>query len=201
MTIEPLEPSGTGVEFVTTAPNAARTFHSAKRQQSEGEWTLRPLARSRPGKWSVLEDLFAKLRGDPQAGCVFVSMTGMTELKLLHGRARRRGDAGALRLDLAESAALRQAFEDTFVALAGGDWDAAAGYLLRLDPVVIDEERLVEQVDQRISYLVYRPDGRPFAAEEVRLKLADLVDDRLGRRIGAEDLWALLSASGFAHRD
>jgi len=200
ITVEPFGEDSQGVEFVALDATGRRNFHSVKRQRASGDWTLAALCQTEGGDRSVLSDLTDKLAADPVACARFVSSTGANQLRELAERAKRRTTADEFQTDLASSDALRGAFEQRVLPLAG-DWETAHDWLRRLRVVLIDEDSLTQQVERHIEVLLYRPDGQTWAPLDVRLLLADCVLSNLGTELTEDAVWACLKAKGYAHRN
>jgi len=203
VTVEPFGEDSLGVEFVVRRHDGGHDYHCAKRQRSKGEWSLAELARTNAitGR-SILSDLLAKLAISGKNGCWFISSTGANDFRELTERARRRAAFADFEADLKGEAsdALQRAFDRHLQPLAT-DWESAYSYLRRMEVTLIDEATLRRQVDQHISFLVYRPDGREFAPAEVRVILADFILDQLGTEIRQDSVWKYLAKLGYAKRD
>lgn len=201
--IEPFGEESLGIEFVVRRADGGRVFHSAKRQRAQGEWSLAALARKdkKTGR-SILGDLINKLSKSDRDGCCFVSATGANDLRELTERARQRKSANEFETDLRDEAsdALRQVFEK-YVQPIAGDCEAAYSQLQRMEATLIDEATLRRQVEQHISFLVYRPDSKAFEPSEVRMVLGDFMLDHLGTGIRQELIWEYLAQYGYARRD
>lgn len=200
LTVEPFDPDGLGAEFVAERVDGAREFHSVKRQRAQGEWTLAALAKAGTNGRSILGDLFDKLKCDPSTTCCFISCTGANQLRELAERAKRCSSAIQFQRDLDSNAVLRSAF-DRHVMTAAGDLQVAFDWIRRCRGVLIDEQSLRERIDQQLSSLTYRPDGKPYESSDVRLLLAEFVLDNLGNPLSSERVWGFLKSQGYAHRD
>ncbi|MYK35236.1 MAG: hypothetical protein F4045_09085, partial [Chloroflexi bacterium] len=87
ITFEAIGDEAAGVEFFRTTRSGAREYHSIKRQQPDGNWTISRLAQEiSPGGRSILRDLTRKIETGAEG--VFSSGTSATELEELTERAR-----------------------------------------------------------------------------------------------------------------
>ncbi len=86
LTIEAIGDEAAGVEFVRTNRSGAPEYHSIKRQQGKGNWTLSRLAEEGPTGRSILGDLIAKVDSGGEA--VFSSGTSVSELERLIDQSR-----------------------------------------------------------------------------------------------------------------
>jgi hypothetical protein len=193
--VEPLQ-DGEGIEFALRRIDGADEYHSVKRQRSAGEWTLAALCQRSPVGRSILGDLFDKLRAHPSATCSIVSSTGANQLLELTERAGRRASAAEFQADLNSSDILGPAYERYIVPLAPNEV-TAFNWLQRTRVVLMDEATLTRQTDQRISELLYRPDGVELVASNVRLNLADHVLNFLGTRLDSDGLWSFVKSLGY----
>ena len=203
MTIEPFGDDSLGIEFVVRRSDGGRDFHSAKRQRARGEWSLAALARkdAKTGR-SILTDLIDKIAAADGNGCCFVSSTGANDFRELTERSQQRKSFVEFEADLRSEAsdALRHAFEKHIQPVTG-DWKSAYEHLQRMQVTLIDEATLERQIEQRISFLVYRPDPQAFTPSEVRVLLGDFILDHLGTEIRQETVWEFLAKFGYARRD
>jgi hypothetical protein len=201
LTVEPFGRDALGIEFIVDRHDGRRDFHSVKRQHSK-EWSLAALTRAADNGRSVLADLFGKLSTDDRSACWFVSATGANDLRELAERARGRRTLADFQHEVTHEVAetIRRSFEKHILSVAG-DWQTAHCHLQRLRVVLIDEETLKAQLEQRIALLVYRPDGGSFLPSDIRLLLGEFITERLGTKILREDVWDRLRSHGYGHRD
>ena len=76
-----------GVEFYRTNESGVREYHSIKRQQADGNWTVSRLTQADSNtSRSILGDIIEKVREGAEG--VFTSGTSATEFEELIGRAR-----------------------------------------------------------------------------------------------------------------
>ncbi len=200
LTVELIDHEGRGIEFVVRHLDGTREFHSAKRQRSEGEWSLAVLTRpSGTTGRSILKDLFDKLGASLDNRCCFVSSTGANDLRELAERARALDTADAF-LKALTSKRLRDYFERYLLPLTSNDPTLAHDFLRRTRVTLIDQASLTAKVEQRIAYLVYRLDLPEVFGTEVRELLGGFISDHLGTEIRGEDVWRYLLGFRYAKR-
>ena len=67
LTFEPLGDEAAGIEFFSTKPSRVREYHSIKRQQFRGNWTIRELTHNQGSpQRSILRDLIDKMGQDAE---------------------------------------------------------------------------------------------------------------------------------------
>lgn len=204
ITVEPFDES-VGIEFIVQRSDGGRDFHSAKRQRSEGEWTMAALARKESTGRSILGDLFHKIEGSEKDCCCFVSSTGANDFRELTERAHARQSAADFEADLKSHSSKRLGkLTAEGLISSTGDWEKAYRLLRRTHVVLIDEASLKRQVEQHISFLIYAPNSPgmdPNEPRNVRLLLGDFTLDRLGDRIERDGVWEFLRTNGYFRRD
>ncbi|MFN7766206.1 MAG: hypothetical protein ACK5UC_03260 [Planctomycetaceae bacterium] len=200
--VEPHGAKSIGIEFIVRSLDGTRNFHSSKRQNAKGEWSLEKLTKSlgQSGR-SILGDLFDKLKQDCQALCTFVSSTGANDLREIVERANRRSTVSRFETDLLSSSRLDGQFRKYILKQVAYDKDLAFAFLRRLKVVLIDEGTLRIQVNQKIAHTVYRPDQRPYEDSEVVSLLTSFIIDNIGNDIRKKTIWTFLKSHGFERRD
>ena len=188
LTVEAIGDEAAGVEFFRTDHSGTREYHSIKRQQSQGNWTIRGLTPKEPQERSILGDLLKKIH--PDARGVFSSGTSATELEDLVERARVSGSFEQFQRRLGGNARLSARFRDRVVPICGDDELAAYDGLQRLCVRTTNEPELMRRVEYRIRKTFSMAGGEPLAPRMVRLLIADLVKDKLGEPRTAESLLA-----------
>ena len=80
LVVEAVGDEAAGVEFFRTNPSGTREYHSVKRQQADGNWTISRLTQGKPPSGrSILGDLIQKV----QAGAVGVFSSGTSASDLV----------------------------------------------------------------------------------------------------------------------
>lgn len=201
LTIEPFGDEALGIEFIKETSAGLREFHSVKRQTTGATWTLYELcAREATGR-SILGDLFTKLLASKDNRAVFVSATTANDLNEVCDRARRSDTASTFIAHLDASPHLKQSFDKYIVPLCDGDADKAFTYIKRIEAIGITENELIRHVEQRIRFMLYRPDGGEINPLELRSLLGEFVYARLGQATRAGDVAEFLTQNGYRLRD
>lgn len=201
-----------GVEFHTIAHDGSRTYHSAKRRHSEGEWTLSRLTYSKKNGRSVLEDLLKHLDREQTAQAVFVSGSSATDLDKLCWRATHTDSLTDFRRELEQSPKLDKKAKTPKLcddvkkyllplSVVGRDWHRLYEFLKRLEVVPIGDGRLRGQVDRLLPYLCYHDSDRDWQPQAVRVLLGDFLYGRLGMTTTADESWAFLRTHGYHYRN
>jgi hypothetical protein len=149
--VEEVGAEADGVEFRLLRDDGVNSFHSVKRQRSDGEWSLAKLTTPSATGRSILGDLFTKLREDPSASCVFVSATGANDLREACEVARKCESADAFdRLMQGMSSLGRELKERLVNKNALAEWAEVHGLLRRLRVVLKDPTTLRDDVEERL---------------------------------------------------
>ena len=193
LTVEAVGDEAAGVEFVRTTRSGVREYHSIKRQQARGNWTLSLLTRRGPTGRSILSDLIAKARAGSDA--VFSSGTSATELKELVERAQASESFEEFHRRIADSARLSEQFVKYLVPQCD-DERAAWTALQRLDVRTTDESTLIQVVERRVDSMLRTASGVPIDPRAVRLLIGDVLTDPLGKRYTATSLLDVLGDHG-----
>ena len=196
LTVEAIGDEAAGVEFVRTDDSGTREYHSIKRQQGKGNWTiarLTPTNPKEPEERSILGDILKKVQPDTRG--VFSSGTSATELEELVDRARVSGLFEQFQRRLDGSAQHSANFHGR-VAPMFTDAVEAFEALQRLRVRTMNEPELVKRVEYRIRKTFSLAGGEPLAPRMVRLLISDLVQDKLGEPRTAESLLSELEEYG-----
>ncbi len=193
LTVEAVGDEAAGVEFVRTSPAGVREHHSIKRQQGEGNWTVSRLAHKGPTGRSILGDLFAK--AEVGSDIVFSSGTSATELEELAERARAGDSFEEFKRRLDQNGKLSGRFADDVVPLADGERGAWVA-LRRLQVRTVNEPELRRQVERRVRSMFRMSDGSPVDPQAVRLLIADVLTDSLGKLLTADSVLGAIGEHG-----
>ena len=194
ITFEAIGDEAAGVEFFRTDRLGAREYHSVKRQEPGGNWTIKRLAQEvTPRGRSILRDLIRKTETGAEG--VFSSGTSATELEELTERARASDSFQQFRQRISESGRLSARFHDPIVGICGDD-RAAYAALLRLRVRTKNEPELTKDVERRVRAMFRMNDGEPTNATAVRLLVADFVTQRLGAQLTADSFLSYLRGHG-----
>ena len=193
LTVEAIGDEAAGVEFVRTDQSGTREYHSIKRQQSKGNWTIAKLTPTNPQKSSVLGDLLK--RTEPASKAVFSSGTSATELEELVDRAKVSGSLEQFQRRIDGNARLSAGFRD-YIASMYDDEVTAFEALQRLRVRTTNEPELVKRVEYRIRKTFSMAGGEPLAPRMVWPLIANLVKCKLGVPRTAESLLADLKEQG-----
>ena len=200
ITVEPLGDESQGVEFYVVSNEGQRQFHTAKRQKSEGDWSIADL--SRPHKTtgrSIIGDLFHKSVSDPTTKICFVSSTGANELRELSNQARKASDPSQFRRFLSPS--LTAKMDKSIRPICANDEHHVLTFLQNLEVILQSHQHLVRTIERRIDTLFYRYDGRSLDPGDLRRQLSEYVVEHLGMRIDRDRLRDYLHAIGIGFRD
>ena len=193
LTVEAVGDEAAGVEFFRTTPAGVREYHSIKRQQGDGNWTIAKLTGTGPTGRSILGDLFAKAREGNDA--VFSSGTSATNLEELTDHARASNSFDVFKQRIGQNAKLSAWFGDPVAPLVGGEraaWEA----LRRLRVRTKNESTLRVDVERRARSMFRTADGGPVNPRAVELLMADELTDSLGKRHTAESVLGALAQHG-----
>ena len=193
LVFEPIGEEADGIEFAAAIGPAQVEYHSIKRQQPGGNWTVRLLAATRPNGRSILGDLVRK--AEAGAEVVFGSGTSATQLEELSERARKSDTLDDFLQSAGQNATLLAQFRAHIVPLCG---DEQAGFdsLARLRVRVKNEAELGRDVERRMRWSLRPIDAeRPGSGIEA-LSFWGFALDRLGRTITAPMVWQWLETRG-----
>ena len=183
-----------GVEFYRTSDSGVREYHSIKRQQAEGNWTVSRLTQADSNtSRSILGDIIEKVRGG--ADGVFSSGTSATELEELRSRALASDSFNGFQERIGASARLSAHFRDRIVPICGDD-EAAYAVLRRIQVRIKNEPELTKDVERRLRSTFRMSNGEPTDAASVRLLMADFATQRMGASLDADSFLSYLSVRG-----
>ena len=192
--VEPIGDEGAGIEFVRTDHSRGQEYHSIKRQQGDGNWTISRLTkRQDPTGRSILGDLVRKIQ-EGKVG-VFSSGTSASDLEEVIEYSKASDSIAEFYRRLNQSARRSGGFVECIVPICGDD-QAAYDALKRLRVRTKNEPELTRDVGRRIRSLFQMDNGASVDATAVRLLIGDFVTGRLGQRLTAESVLAELTAHG-----
>ena len=137
LVVEAVGDEAAGVEFFRTNPSGTREYHSVKRQQAGGNWTISRLTQGKPptGR-SILGDLIRKVQEG--AVGVFSSGTSASELEKLRESALPSESHEEFQKRISGNGHLSGRFYESIVPICG---DAEAAYFMlrqkSLEPHVV----------------------------------------------------------------
>ena len=183
-----------GVEFYRTTRSGTREYHSIKRQQSDGNWTVSRLTResSPPGR-SILGNLIRKIQAGAEG--VFSSGTSASELEELTARAQASDSIWNFRQRIDQNGQLAGCFDGAIVRICGSE-EAAYAALRRLRVRTKNEPELTKDVERRVRSTLQTYSGEPVDATAVRLLVADFITRSLGAQLTAESFLEHLANHG-----
>ncbi|MYA49667.1 MAG: ATP-binding protein [Chloroflexi bacterium] len=194
ITFEAIGDEAAGVEFFRTTRSGAREYHSIKRQQPDGNWTISRLAQEiSPGGRSILRDLTRKIETGAEG--VFSSGTSATELEELTERARASDSIQEFRQRISGSGQLSGRFYGPIVDICGDD-TAAYVALRRLRVRTKNEPELTKDVERRVRAMFRMSNGDPTDPTAVRLLVADFVTQKLGAQLTVDSFLSHLRGHG-----
>lgn len=199
ISVEPLDRE-LGVEFILHLPDGGKVYYSLKRQNAQFVWSLRQLTAANEKGRSILGDLIAKVTANPTHRAAFISATTANELVALREAAELAADASNFEQRLLKQPRLHRAARACLLPLLN-DFAGLWNCLRRMRVEGVTEPELIRRVEQRIRFTLYRPDGAPVDAEEVRLALGDAVLRWLGTRVTAKEVREFLAARGWREQD
>ena len=191
--VEAVGDEAAGVEFFRTNPSGTREYHSVKRQQAGGNWTISRLTQGKPptGR-SILGDLIRKIREG--AVGVFSSGTSASELEKLRESALPSESHEEFQKRISGNGHLSGRFYESIVPICG-DAEAAYFMLRHLRVRTKNETELTIDVERRIRSMFRVRTGEPIDATAVRLLMTDFASQKLGARLTAHSFLSYLFAS------
>ena len=207
LTVEAIGDEAAGVEFFRTDHRGVREYHSIKRQQSDGNWTLSRLTWEGSTRRSILGDLFRKIREGHDG--VFTSGTSASVLEELVGRAKDSSSfsqfserLGVMPIDSAQAApittgagGLSEQFRK-LVRLCDGAPEEAYEALRHLCVRTKNESVLRKDVERRVRLMFRMADSGVLDPTAVHLLIADFSSHNLGSRLTAESCLSYLDKRG-----
>ena len=190
LVVEAVGDEAAGVEFFRSTPSGTREYHSVKRQQTDGNWTVSRLTQGKPPSGrSILGDLIRKV--EEGAVGVFSSGTSAYELvKLLESAMPSESHEEFLER-IRENAQQSGCFYKSIVPICG-DAEAAYFALRHLRVRTKLESDLVKDIERRIRSMFRTQTGAPPDTKAVRLLVADFATDNLGARLTADSFLSYL---------
>ena len=194
LVVEAVGDEAAGVEFFRSTPSGTREYHSVKRQQTDGNWTVSRLTQGKPPSGrSILGDLIRKV--EEGAVGVFSSGTSASELvKLLESAMASESHEEFLER-IRENAQQSGCFYKSIVPICG-DAEAAYFALRHLRVRTKLESDLVKDIERRIRSMFRTQTGAPPDTKVVRLLMADFATDNLGARLTADSFLSELCSHG-----
>lgn len=193
LTFEPVGEEAAGVEFFRTNRSGNREYHSIKRQQADGNWTISRLTqRTGPSARSILGDLIKKIEMGAEG--TFSSGTSATELEELTERARASRTLDEFQQRISGSGQLSGRFASSIVPNCADEGTALAA-LRHLRVRTKNEPELAKDVERRVRSMFRLRTGEPIDATSVRLLIADFVYQRLGTELTANSFLTYLEDS------
>ena len=193
--VEAVGDEAAGVEFFRTNPSGTREYHSVKRQQAGGNWTISRLTQGKPptGR-SILGDLIRKIQEG--AVGVFSSGTSASELEKLRESALPSESHEEFQKRISGNGHLSGRFYESIVPICG---DAEAAYFLlrHLRVRTKNETELTIDVERRIRSMFRVRTEEPIDATAVRLLMTDFASQKLGARLTAHSFLSYLFAHGY----
>ena len=194
LVVEAIGDEAAGVEFFGTTTSGTREYHSIKRQQADGNWTISRLAQGKPPSGrSILGDLVQKVQEG--AVGVFSSGTSASELVKLLENARPSESHEEFQARIGGNAHLSGCFYKSIVPLCG-DVEAAYFALRHLRVRTKLETDLTKDIERRIRSMFRMQTGAPPDTTAVRLLMGDFATSKLGTRLTADSFLSHLSGHG-----
>ena len=194
LVVEAVGDEAAGVEFFGTNPSGVREYHSIKRQQSRGNWTVSSLTEGEVSTGrSVLGDLVRKIQKGAEG--VFSSGTSADELRELCERALASESVEDFQERLMGSGRLSGRFFNNIVSICG-DGNAAYYSLRHLRVRTKLESDLTTDIGRRIRSMFRMQTGAPPDTTAVRLLMGDFATSKLGTRLTADSFLSHLCDHG-----
>ena len=183
-----------GVEFYRTQESGIREYHSIKRQQGGGNWTINSLTRREGASGrTILGDLVQKIQQGAEA--VFSSGTSAKDLDELIEGARADSSLEDFENRIRRSARLSGAFQDKLAPVCGSA-EAAYDALRHLEVRTKNESTLRKDVERRVRSTFRMGSGEPVNVRATQLLMADFAVDNLGVRLNADSFLSFLTDQG-----
>ena len=191
LVVEAVGDEAAGVEFFGTNLSGIREYHSVKRQQAGGNWTVSRLTQGKPptGR-SILGDLIQKIQEG--AVGVFSSGTSATELESLRESALPSESHEGFQKRISGNGHLSGRFYESIVPICG-DVEAAYSVLRHLRVRTKNEPELTKDVERRVRSMFRTRTGEPIDATAVRLLMAYFANQKLGVSLTSHSLLSYLS--------
>ena len=193
--VEPRGDEDAGIDlYVTRAPNV-HEYHSVKRRQPAGNWTLSRLAAKETTGRSILGDLVAKIQ-EGRLG-VFCSGTSASDLEWLIEHACASNSWPDFEERIRSNARISWDFYKRVVPACDYSKESAHVALTRLRIRVKNRPELVRDIELRIRTMFRCAAGDPFDATVVRLLIGEFVGQRLGQQLTAPSICSYLETHGY----
>ena len=192
--VEPRGDEASGIDLSVTRPSDLREYHSVKRRQSDGNWTLSRLAAEGPARRSILGDLVAKTQVGGYG--VFCSGTSASDLEWLIEHARASSSWSDFEERIRANARVSGDFYKHVVPACGSK-EAAHAALTHLRVRFKNESELIRDVELRIRAMFRQTTCDPVDAQVVRLLIAGFVAENLGQQITSQSIRAYLETHGY----
>ena len=190
LVVEAVGDEAAGVEFFRTNSSGTREYHSIKRQQADGNWTISRLAQGKPPSGrSILGDLVQKIQEG--AVGVFSSGTSASELVNLLESALPSESHEGFQARIRGNAHLSGCFYKTIVPICGNA-EAAYFALRHLRVRTKLESDLAKDIERRIRSMFRMQTGAPPDTTAVRLLMADFATSMLSARLTADSFLSFL---------
>ena len=192
LVLEPIGDEAAGVEFFLSSPSGIREYHSVKRQQAGGNWTISRLTQGDPhtGR-SILGDLVQKVQEG--AVGVFSSGTSAFELEELRDEASASESVEEFQRRIDRNAQLSGNLYK-YVSKGCADIEAAWCVLRCIRVRTENEPQLTRNVERRIRSMFRMETGGPTDATAVRLLVAEFTTHRLGAIVTADSFLSFLKS-------
>ena len=194
LVVEAVGDEAAGVEFFRTNSSGTREYHSIKRQQADGNWTISRLAQGKPpSDRSILGDLVQKIQEG--AVGVFSSGTSASELVNLLESALPSESHEGFQARIRGNAHLSGCFYKTIVPICGNA-EAAYFALRHLRVRTKLESDLAKDIERRIRSIFRMQTGAPPDTTAVRLLIADFATSKLAARLTGDSFLSDLRGHG-----
>ncbi len=194
LVLEEVGDEDAGVEFVRTNLSGTREYHSIKRQQSGGNWTISRLTQRDPStNRSILSDLVQKIQQGATA--VFSSGTSADEIRELHDQAIASSSLEEFQERIRRNARLSGRFQTKIVPICGAPelgYSALKSLFIRIKL----ETDLIKDVERRIRSMFRTRTGNTLDPTATRLLMAEFGVQRLGATLTPGSFMSYLSDHG-----
>lgn len=191
LVVEAIGDEAAGVEFYRTDHSGTREYHSIKRQQADGNWTIYRLTQkdSTTGR-SILGDLILKVQEG--AVGVFSSGTSAKDLDDLISIAEASDSIEDFQKRVNGNGRLSGVLQKYIVPICVKEANAYT-ILWRLQVRTKKESDLAKDVERRIRSMFEMNDRTHLDSMLVRLGLADFANQNLGRKLNGDSFLSFLS--------
>ena len=193
--VEPRGDEDAGIDLYVTRAPSDHEYHSVKRRQPAGNWTLSRLAAKETTGRSILGDLVAKIQ-EGRLG-VFCSGTSASDLEWLIEHARASNSWPDFEERILSNARISEDFYKRVVPACDYSKKSAHVALTRLRLRVKNRPELIRDIELRIRTMFRCATGDPLDATVVRLLIAEFVSQRLGQQLTAPSICSYLETHGY----